>query len=157
MTANGNWQEIVENILPGQTVADQPDLVAQVFHAKQQALLKKIHDGYFGAVAGMVYTIEYQKCGLPHMHMLIFLEDQDKICIVEQIDALIFAQVPDPDLRPELHHVVGKYMLHGPCTPQRCIERNVCTKCFPKSFHHQTNIQEDGYPPYACPDNGHTL
>ena len=39
----------------------------------------------------MVYTIEYQKYGLPHMHMLIFLEDQDKICIVEQIDAPISA------------------------------------------------------------------
>jgi len=44
---------------PGQTTVDRPDLVARVFHAKQQALLKKIHDGCFGQVAGIVYTIEY--------------------------------------------------------------------------------------------------
>ncbi|KIK12309.1 hypothetical protein PISMIDRAFT_46487, partial [Pisolithus microcarpus 441] len=71
MTANGSWPEIVENMFPGQKTVDQPDLVARVFHAKQQALLKKIRDGYFGAVAGFVYTIEYQKHGLPHMHLLI--------------------------------------------------------------------------------------
>ena len=45
----------------GQSTVDRPDLVAQVFHAKQQALLKKIRDGYFGCVAGIVDTIEYQK------------------------------------------------------------------------------------------------
>ena len=39
---------------------DRPDLIAYVFHAKQQALLKRIHDGYFGTVAGFVYTIEYK-------------------------------------------------------------------------------------------------
>ena len=48
-------------------------------------------------------------------------------------------------------------MLHGPCSPQRCIERNVCTKCFPKSYTPQTIIKEDGYPDYAHPDNGRTV
>ena len=67
---------------PGQTTVDRPDLVAHVFHAKQQALLKKIRDGYFGQVAGFVYTIKYQKRGLPHMHLLIFLESQDKITVM---------------------------------------------------------------------------
>jgi hypothetical protein len=67
----------------GQSTVDRPDLVARVFHAKQQALLKKIRDGYFGQVAGFVYTIEYQKRGLPHMHLLVFLERQDKIRTVE--------------------------------------------------------------------------
>ena len=53
---------------------DRPYLVTHVFYAKQQALLKKICDGYYGEVAGFVYTIEDQKCGLPHMHLSIFLE-----------------------------------------------------------------------------------
>ena len=31
----------------GQSTVDRPDLVAQVSCAKQQALLKKTHNGYF--------------------------------------------------------------------------------------------------------------
>ena len=107
---------------------DRPDLVARVFHAKQQALLKKIRNGYFGQVAGFVYTIEYQKRDLPHMHLLVFLEEQDKIRTVEQIDAVISAQISELDLHPQLHSVVTRYMLHGPCSPQRCIENNICKK-----------------------------
>ena len=141
----------------GQTAVNRPDLVAHVFHAKQQASLKKIHDGYFGQVARFVYTIEYQKHGLPHIHLLIFLEEQDKISTVQQIDAIISAQIPDPQIHSQLHSAVSKYMLHGPCSPQRCLKNNICKKCFPKAFINQTIIKEDGYPDYACPDNGRTV
>ncbi|KAG2055672.1 hypothetical protein BDR06DRAFT_845562, partial [Suillus hirtellus] len=61
MTANGSWPEITENLLPGQSTVDRPDLVAHIFYQKQQALLKKVRKGYYGKVAGLVYTIEYQK------------------------------------------------------------------------------------------------
>ena len=141
----------------GQSATDRPDLIARVFHAKQQALLKKICDGYYGQVAGFVYTIEYQKHGLPHMHLLIFLEDPDKICNVEQIDAIISPQIPDPDIHPQLHAAITRFMLHGPCSPQWCIENNVCKKHFSKHFSPHTIIKEDGYPDYACSDNGRTI
>ena len=157
MTANANWPEITENLLDGQSAQDRPDLVARVFHAKKEALIKKIQSGYFGGLAGKVYTIEFQKRGLPHVHMLIFLEEGDKIRTVEQIDAFISAQFPDPEVHPQLHAAVSKYMLHGPCTPERCMENNVCKKHFPKSFTEQTIIKEDGYPDYARPNNGRTV
>ena len=136
---------------------DRPDIVTRVFYAKQQALLKKIRDGYYGEVAGFVYTIEYQKCGFPHMHLLIFLEEQDKIRTVEQVDAIISAQLPDSNIHLQLYSAISKYMLHGPCSPHRCIENNVCKKHFPKAFTAQTIIKEDGYPDYARPDNGRTV
>ena len=136
---------------------DRPDIVTCVFYAKQQALLKKIRDGYYGEVAGFVYTIEFQKRGLPHMHLLIFLEEQDKIRTMEQVDTIISTQLPDPNVHPQLHSAISKCMLHGPCSPQRCIENNVCKKCFPKTFTTQTIIKEDGYPDYARPDNGRTV
>ena len=136
---------------------NRPDLVTRVFHGNQQALLKKIRDGYYGQVAGFVYTIEYQKYGLPHMHLLIFLEEPDKIRAVEQIDAIISAQIPDSQIHPQLHAAITKSMLHGPCSPQRCIENNVCKKHFPKPFSPHTIIKEDGYPDYACPENGRTI
>jgi hypothetical protein len=136
---------------------DRPDLVAHVFYQKKQALLKLIHNGYFGPVDGKVYTIEYQKRGLPHMHLLIYLKEDYKIRTVEQVDAFISAQIPDPDEHPQLHAVVTKYMLHGPCTPERCMENGKCKKHFPKSFCEQTQLKEDGYPEYARPDNGRTF
>ena len=35
-TTNPKWKEIVDELLPGQTAVDRPDLVARVFHLKQQ-------------------------------------------------------------------------------------------------------------------------
>ena len=46
---------------------------------------------YFGKVAGLIYTIEYQKHGLLYMHLLIFLEEQFKIHTVEQVNSFISA------------------------------------------------------------------
>ena len=34
-TANPKWEEILRELLPGQTAVDRPDLVARVFHLKQ--------------------------------------------------------------------------------------------------------------------------
>ena len=41
-TANPKWDEITDALLPGQTAADRPDLVARVFHIKQQAFLRDV-------------------------------------------------------------------------------------------------------------------
>jgi hypothetical protein len=82
---------------------DCPDLVAHVFYQKQQALLKKVSDGYYGKVIGLVYTIKHQKCSLPHMHLLIFLEPGYNICTVEQINSFISAQIPDRNSHPQLY------------------------------------------------------
>ena len=141
----------------GQTAVDRPDLVARVFYQKQQALLKKVRSGHFGKVAGLVYTIEYQKRGLPHMHLLIFLEPESKIHTAEQVDSFISAQIPDQNVHPQLYEAVSKFMLHGPCTPERCLENGLCKKHYPKTFCAQTVMKEDGYPEYARPENGRTI
>jgi len=157
MTANSAWCEIQDNLLPGQRAVDRPELVAHVFFQKKEALLKKVRAGYFGAVAGLVYTIEYQKRGLPHMHLLIFLQEQDKIHTPEQADSFISAQIPDAEETPQLYSAVSKYMLHGPCKPERCMENGKCKKHFPKKYCGQTTMNEDGYPDYARPNNGRTI
>jgi len=55
--------------------------VARVFVQKMEQLLKDVRCvSVCGKVAGMVYTVEFQKKGgLPHMHLLIFLQQPDKI------------------------------------------------------------------------------
>jgi hypothetical protein len=63
-----------------QTAADRPDIVARIFEQKKKALLKEIKDGLFGKAVAMVHIIEFQKRRLPHMHLLSFLHQNDKVC-----------------------------------------------------------------------------
>ncbi|KIK79948.1 hypothetical protein PAXRUDRAFT_159919, partial [Paxillus rubicundulus Ve08.2h10] len=80
MTANPQWPEVLEALLPGQTPADCPDLVTCVFHLKVKALLEDIYtQGVLGHAVAKVYTIEFQKHGLPHMHFIIFLAPESKL------------------------------------------------------------------------------
>jgi hypothetical protein len=77
-TANPKWGEIPRKLLPGQQLADRSDLVARVFHMKLNHLLyglKRKH--IFGRYCGSVWTIEYQKHDLPHLHLLLFLYPYD--------------------------------------------------------------------------------
>jgi len=54
-TANPNWKEIQDELLPHQSATDRPDLVVRVFHLKQQDLLAEIHsEGIFGRFLGCV-------------------------------------------------------------------------------------------------------
>ena len=65
-------------LLPGQTAVDRPDLVARVFHLKLTDLLQQLkHACIFGHYQGCVWTVEYQKRGLRHMHLLLFLHPED--------------------------------------------------------------------------------
>ena len=98
MTANPNWPEVKEALLQEegvhgmpQTSADRPDIVARVFEAKKKALCKEIKDGIFGRAVAMVHTIEFQKRGLPHMHLLLFLHPEDKIRNAADVDSVVSA------------------------------------------------------------------
>jgi hypothetical protein len=60
MTCNPNWQEIVENLLPGQTPQDRPDLVARVFRAKLETMKEMLLKHHIlGVVKAHVYVIEF--------------------------------------------------------------------------------------------------
>ena len=39
ITCNPRWKEIIENLLPGQTAADRPDLIYRVFKINLEALM----------------------------------------------------------------------------------------------------------------------
>ncbi|KAG2738560.1 hypothetical protein P692DRAFT_20676686, partial [Suillus brevipes Sb2] len=87
VTCNPKWPEIQRELLPGQAVADRPDLVARVFELKKRAIVEYVYkQGVFGRTAAYIYTIEFQKRGLPHMHMLIFLDHPHKLSTTADID-----------------------------------------------------------------------
>ena len=150
MTADPNWPEIKEALLPGQIPEDRPDLVVRVFHAKVEEIKADLfkHD-YLGKTVARVWTIEYQKRGLPHMHMIIFLHPDNKLRTPEDIDTLLSAEFPDEEEEPELFELVKKHMVHTPCGPNNptapCMKDGKCSKGFPKPFREETTINEDSY------------
>jgi hypothetical protein len=114
VTADPNWSEIQAELLPRQTAADRSDPVSHVFRAKIAAIMDDIKKGALGVSVAHVFTIEFQKRGLPHMHLIIFLHHDSKLKTPEDINSLLSAELPDPDTEPELYHLVVKYMVLVP-------------------------------------------
>ena len=86
----------------------------------------------------VLYTIEFQKRGLPHAHILIFLKDKSKCHDPSQIDDIICAEIPDKDedtyVAMEMHGLCGEASTKSPCMME-----NKCTKHFPKKIQLRNN------------------
>jgi len=106
----------------------------------------------------VVYTIEFQKRGLPHAHILIFLNPDDRDPSPSNIDKIISAEIPDKDEDPQGYMAVENFMMHGPCGEANhkspCMINGKCSKHFPKMFSQETTVDEEGYPIYRRRDDG---
>jgi len=71
MTTNPNWLEIRERLLPGQTAADRPALVCCAFRGRLKKLIDFFKNSRFGGLIYIVSVVEFQKRGLPHVHILL--------------------------------------------------------------------------------------
>ncbi|GJS34594.1 DNA helicase [Tanacetum coccineum] len=109
-------------------------------------------------VQEVLYTIEFQKRGLPHCHTLLWVDDKDKIQHAADIDHYISAELPDPSTDPEGYRIISEMMVHGPCGPAdptaTCMKENVCSKKFPKKFNNETFFDKDGYVHYRRRNTG---
>ncbi|XP_072054825.1 uncharacterized protein [Arachis hypogaea] len=162
MTCNPNWSEFQRyTSIDGIPIVDHPDISCRVFHAKLKCLLTDLKDGvFFGPLNAGMYTIEFQKRGLPHAHIVLWLDGRSRLQSIEIIDELICAELPNPTRYPQLYDVVTKFMIHGPCGQLRfnspCMRDGRCSKFYPKRFSEQTSFDEDGYPIYRRRDLGVT-
>jgi hypothetical protein len=86
-------------------------------------------------------VVEFQKRGLPHAHILLWLAD--KLDTPEKIDRVVSAELPDKEKEPTLYNLVVKHMIHGPCHEKdpaaRCMRRNqegkaYCKYCYPQKY-----------------------
>ncbi|XP_024200595.1 uncharacterized protein LOC112203930 [Rosa chinensis] len=153
MTCNPNWEEVRSELLPGQTPQDRPDLVTRVFHAKFEQLKEDIiNKGVLGKVAAHAFVVEFQKRGLPHVHMLIMLEENDKLNNPDEYDRIVRAEIPYEDEEPQLYDAVCTHMIHGPCGTlnprQSCMKNGSCNKGYPKPFANFTVQGNDAYSVY---------
>ncbi|GKC44374.1 DNA helicase, partial [Tanacetum coccineum] len=91
-TCNVNWPEIKRFMseYPHLTASDRADVVCRVFEQKIQALIAFLkEERIFGDVTGVLYTVEFQKRGLPHCHTLLWVDSASRIRIVEDADRFI--------------------------------------------------------------------
>ncbi|XP_057444727.1 uncharacterized protein LOC130736971 [Lotus japonicus] len=160
MTCNPKWPEIDRHVSRYFLSAyDRPDISCRVFRMKLAQLMTDLKKGeFFGKVIAGMYSIEFQKRGLPHAHILLWLGPGDKLKTTEMIDSVICAELPDPDLYPELFDCVSNYMVHGPCGLSRkespCMKNDRCSKFFPKKYADTTSFDNDGYPIYRRRNTG---
>ncbi|GBP16800.1 ATP-dependent DNA helicase pif1 [Eumeta japonica] len=108
-----------------------------------------------------MYSVEWQKRGLPHAHILIWLLNK---LHSNEVDDIISAEIPDPVTDPRLHDIVTTQMVHGPCGALNplspCMADGKCTKRYPRPLVAETVTGNDGYPVYrrrSKEDNGRTI
>nr|GEU70813.1 DNA helicase [Tanacetum cinerariifolium] len=104
----------------------------------------------------LLYTVEFQKRGLPHCHTLLWMDSASRIRIAEDVDRFISAKLPDPRIDPEGYNIVSELMMHGPCgavsLKAPCIKGDKYSKKNPKKFNHKTFFDENGHVHYRRRD-----
>lgn len=84
----------------------------------------------------VMYVVEFQKRGLPHVHMLIWLSKTAKQAFKSDVDKYISAEIPDEITDPYGFAAVTRHMIHGPCGPEfrnsPCMKAGKCGRSYPK-------------------------
>ncbi|CAN1256870.1 ATP-dependent DNA helicase PIF1 [Linum perenne] len=151
-TCNAQWPELVNAFkdVVGTRSEDKPMLVARVFTCQTS---------FHFILLGM-HTVEFQKRGLPHAHIVIWLASSDKPNTVDKVDKIISAELPDPKCDPLGYDAVTKFMMHGPCGQDRpsspCMKEGKCSKYYPKTYVHETTFDANGYVTYRRRQTGIT-
>ena len=108
-----------------------------------------IKNEIFGKVISNISVIEFQKRGLPHAHILLILEKEDKPKNTDDYDKIISAEIPDITINKNLYETITKFNIHIPCNHKSyCFENGKCTKIFPRNLTNNTYKDENEYPSY---------
>ena len=83
-----------------------------------------------------MYTVEFHKRGLPHEHILLWLDARDKINSIGKIDYVVCAEFPCSIKYPKLFEVVSMYIWYMVCVVlveknSPCRKNGKCFKFFP--------------------------
>ncbi|KAL9360066.1 hypothetical protein Peur_048189 [Populus x canadensis] len=86
----------------------------------------------FGAILTHVCVVEFQKRGLPHTHLLVWLAPEFKFRSAGDVDSVILAGILDKNQDLVCYEIVSKFMMHGPCSAvnpkAQSMEKNKCFK-----------------------------
>ncbi|XP_038720029.1 uncharacterized protein LOC120012664 [Tripterygium wilfordii] len=159
-TCNAQWPEIIDalKLIPGQRPEDRPDIVSRVFKMKVNELMDDIKKKkIFGHAVACIHTVEFQKRGLPHVHILVWLSLSHQNPSALDIDLIISAEIPNKIIYPVAYETVSRFMMHGPCGVDNhrspCMINGKCSKHYPKEFVPNTVIGENNAPVYRRRDD----
>ena len=111
------------------TRQNRVDLITQASHSGYKHLIKLIvDDEVCGKIVAYVIVIEWQKCDLPHYHMIVWIAWGDRQVIAEQIDDVVQARIVDPKKILKLYKLTTEMMMQKPFIRARRLENNRCTK-----------------------------
>lgn len=83
-----------------------------------------------------MYVLEFQKRGLPHLHMFIWLDSASKKALKSNVDKFVLTEIPYPLLDHVGYAAVREFMIHGPCVLRNlkspCLNDCKCIRHFPK-------------------------
>ena len=167
VTFNADWKEVQENLLPGQSAYDRPDLCCRVFKLKMKEIMKVLKSGkIFGAYDSHLAVTEFQKRGYPHAHILMTFKNAGPDALNE-MDKWVWAQLPDENIAGgKLREKVLKYMIHKPCGAvgnmsapcmqvNRHTNKKCCNKYFPQPFRSIATVNDKtGRAEYTRRKNG---
>ena len=135
---------------------DMPEMGVKVFRAQVEQLVSDARNGCFGPYQAHCYAIEFQKRGLPHVHMLVWTKDTRSVRDT-RIDSIIAAEASrESDI---VFTLQMEKMLHacreasadgGKDGKIGCIDSQTghCSKGFAKQWAAETRFKSDGFPVY---------
>ena len=158
-TCNANWPEIQSLLRPGQDFTDVPIVVVRVFRQKLSALESTLKTMFpnAGRLLYIVHSVEFQKRGLPHAHILMKFEHD---CIhPTDIDAVVNAEMAS---NPDDAQLIQTYMMHNHPSgePPKYCERldaeghKYCRFGYPQQLQTSTTIDAEGRIHYRRRKNG---
>lgn len=104
VTCNPKWSKIISRIPKYAQAVNRPDIVARDFYLTVKEIYRDLRDrGTFGRLRSFLHVIEFQKPGLPHAHILLWMEEEDILSTVEDSDNVICAESPCTQTNPRLH------------------------------------------------------
>ena len=123
---------------------------------KLKELISDLEKGLLGQPVGKVLVVEFQKRGLPHVHMLVILDEESKMRTPDAIDTIVLAELPNITSHPLAYEMVIRTMIHGPCgainPTATCMKDGKCSKRYPREFNNETKMDDNEYPSYRRRD-----
>ena len=94
ITCNLAWPEITNNLRPNQSWHDSLHLVTRVFRQYLQNIVLDLwENGILGRSLAMIHVMEFQKWGLPHAHLVLTFEQDDRLRDAADVDSIISAEI----------------------------------------------------------------
>ncbi|KMZ64076.1 hypothetical protein ZOSMA_3866G00010, partial [Zostera marina] len=149
LTGNSNWEDYLAACShAGTDPKKSPHIMVRVFTLRLRKFMRQITgatnagNGIFGKCLAYVVSIEFQKRGNPHAHILLWCQDYEETA--DYVDNFISARIPNPRTDPDLHTLVKKYMLHV-CSPDSvCRDQKKpnkpCKQYYPKKEYSSTQV-----------------